>query len=72
VSKQETATGTVEVTNLLSDYKEFGGQKIATRVTQQAMGQEQVIHINAVDYDVADSTTFQMPAAIKALTEKKP
>jgi len=72
VSKQETATGTVEVTNLLSDYKEFGGQKIATRVTQQAMGQEQVLRINTVDYDVADSTTFQMPAAIKALTEKKP
>jgi hypothetical protein len=72
VGKQESAMGTVEVTNLLSDYKDFGGQKIATRLTQQVMGQEQVIRINAVAYDVADTTTFAMPAAIKALAEKKP
>lgn len=72
VGKQETPMGTVEVTNLLSDYKELGGQKVATRLTQQVMGQEQVIHINTVDYDVADAATFEVPAAIKALAEKKP
>lgn len=72
VSKQESPTGTVEVTNLINDYKDFGGQKIATRVRQQAMGQEQVLTVNAVDYDVADSSTFALPAAIKALAEKKP
>ena len=72
VSKQESPMGTMEVTNLVSDYKDFGGQKIATRLTQQAMGQEQVLVITTVDYDAAPDSTFAMPAAIKALVEKKP
>src|SRR5688572_19776365 len=72
MGKQESAMGTVDVTNLISDYKDFGGQKIATRLTQQVMGQEQVLVITSVEYDAADPATFQMPAAIKALVEKKP
>jgi len=72
VGKQESPMGSVEVTNLVSDYKDFGGQKIATRLTQQVMGNEQVITITSVDYDAADAATFEMPAAIKALVEKKP
>lgn len=72
ISKQESPMGTMEVTNLVSDYKDFGGQKIATRLTQQAMGQEQVLVITTVDYDAAPDSTFVMPAAIKALVEKKP
>ncbi len=72
MGKQESPMGTVEVTNLVSDYKDFGGQKIATRLTQQAMGNEQVLIISTVDYDAADPAVFEMPAAIKALVEKKP
>jgi hypothetical protein len=72
MGKQESPMGTVEVTNLISDYKDFGGQKIATRLTQQVMGNEQVLIINTVDYDVAEASTFEMPPAIKALVEKKP
>ena len=72
VGKQDSPMGSVEVTNLISDYKDFGGQKIATRLTQQVMGNEQVLIINAVEYDAADPATFEMPAAIKALVEKKP
>jgi hypothetical protein len=72
VGKQDTPMGSVEVTNLISDYKDFGGQKIATRLTQQVMGNEQVLIINSVDYDAADPVAFEMPAAIKALAEKKP
>ena len=72
IGKQESPMGSVEVTNLISEYKEFGGQKIATRLTQQVMGQEQVLIINTVDYDAADPAAFEMPAAIKALAEKKP
>jgi hypothetical protein len=72
MGKQDSPMGSVEVTNLISDYKDFGGQKIATRLTQQLMGQEQVLIINTVDYDAADPASFEMPAAIKALAEKKP
>jgi hypothetical protein len=72
VLKQDTAMGAIEVTNLINDYKEFGGQKVATRITQQAMGQQQVMTIQAVDYDVVEPSTFEMPPAIKALVEKAP
>ena len=72
IGKQDTPMGSVDVTNLLSDYKDFGGQKVATRLTQQVMGQEQVLRINNVEYDAADPALFEMPAAIKALAEKKP
>ncbi len=72
MGKQESPMGTIEVTNLISDYKDFGGQKIATRLTQQVMGNEQVLIINTVDYDAADPAAFEMPAAIKALVDKKP
>ena len=72
IVKQETPMGAVEVTNLISDYKDFGGQKVATRVAQQAMGQEQVMRFTAVEYDLATDSTFAMPPSIKALTEKKP
>lgn len=72
IGKQESPMGTVEVTNLISDYKDFGGQKIATRLTQQVMGNEQVLNISTVEYDAADPAAFEMPAAIKALAEKKP
>ena len=72
MGKQESPMGTVDVTNLINDYKDFGGQKIATRLTQQVMGNEQVLIINTVDYDAADPAAFEMPAAIKALVEKKP
>ena len=72
IVKQETPMGTVEVTNLIGDYKDFGGQKVATRVAQQAMGQEQVMRFTAIEYDIATDSTFAMPPAIKALTEKKP
>jgi hypothetical protein len=72
MAKQESPMGTVDVTNLISDYKDFGGQKIATRLTQQVMGNEQVLIINTVDYDAADPAAFEMPASIKALAETKP
>lgn len=71
MGKQESPMGTVDVTNLISDYKDFGGQKIATRLTQQVMGNEQILIINTVDYDVAEPAAFEMPAAIKALVDKK-
>lgn len=72
VMKQESAMGTIEVTNLIGDYKDFGGQKLATRIAQQAMGQEQVMRLVTVEYDQTPDSAFVVPPAIKALAEKKP
>ena len=72
VVKQESPMGTIEVTNLIGEYKDFGGQKIATRIAQQAMGQEQVMTFTGIEYDTASESAFAMPPAIKALADKKP
>lgn len=71
-ARQETQMGTVDLTSLIGDYKDFGGQKVATRLAQQVMGREQVITIDAVQYDAADAAAFELPPAIKALAQKKP
>lgn len=65
---QESAMGTLELTNLMSEWKEFGGVKFATKLRQQAMGQEQVMTITSVEFDNADDAKMvELPAAVKAL-----
>lgn len=73
VSVQESAMGTMELRNLMSDWKEFGGVKFATRLRQQAMGQEQVMTITSVQFDTAeDAALLELPAAVKALATPTP
>lgn len=56
-------------TTLASDYKDFGGQRLATKSTLRAMGQEFVITIESVEYDTASPTTFTPPLEIQRLIE---
>ena len=73
ISVQESAMGTMELHNLMSDYKEFGGVKFATKLKQQAMGQEQVMTIATVEFDGAnDATLLELPAAVKAIAPAAP
>ena len=71
VSKQESPMGTVEVTSLVDDYKQFGDVKLATRTRMQMMGQEQVMTITAVEFDAVPPSAFERPAAIQALVKQK-
>nr|MBA3891438.1 hypothetical protein [Gemmatimonadaceae bacterium] len=66
VAVQESAMGTMELHNIVSDWKEFGGVKFATVLKQQAMGQEQVMTITSVSFDSADDAALlELPAAVK-------
>ena len=68
IAVQESAMGKMELHNIMSDYKEFGGVKFATKLKQQAMGQEQVMTIATVEFDGAnDATLLELPAAVKAI-----
>lgn len=72
ITAQESAMGTLEITNLMSDWKEFGGVKFATTLRQQAMGQEQVMSIASVEFDNADDAKmFELPPAVKAIAAPK-
>jgi hypothetical protein len=67
IATRETQMGTVTVSNVESGYKKFGALTQATVLTQKAMGVEQKITLDAVEYDKVDPAVFQPPAAIKAL-----
>lgn len=66
-----TQMGEMNGEALFSDYKEFGGVKIATKTMQRVAGQEIVITLDTVKInDSLPANTFEPPADIKALLNK--
>jgi hypothetical protein len=66
---RESPMGPVKATHVTSDYRDFGGVKIASRIVQRLMGTEQVITISEVEFDKVDKAVFALPAAIQALVK---
>lgn len=67
VNTRETPMGTITATTIESDYKKFGNLLIPTTIKQSGMGVEQVMTINAIEFDTVDAKVFDPPAQIKAL-----
>jgi hypothetical protein len=67
MTRQETNMGTLDAVTLYDDYRSFDGVLMASRVTIQVMGVEQVITVDEVAFneDVDDAVT--PPAEIRAL-----
>jgi hypothetical protein len=59
--------GPMAVTQVVLDYKKFGGLLVPTTLKQTAMGVEQVLKLTAVEFDNVPASTFDPPAQIKAL-----
>jgi len=70
-SKTATPMGEVETTTTFAGYKDFGGVKRATTTTIDQMGQQIVITVQGYEWDNVDPKELELPAEIKALTEKK-
>jgi hypothetical protein len=68
---QSTPMGEIPVVSLLSDYREFGGILMPTRIQQQMMGNEQVITFDAVEFDDIDEERFAPPPAIQTLIDQR-
>lgn len=67
VNTQDSPMGTMTVTTLVSEYKQFGNVRMPTRMTQEMMGQQQTMTITSVEFDVVDDAAFALPAEIQAL-----
>jgi hypothetical protein len=65
--KTTTSMGEFQYTTDIHDYKLFGEVRIATRVVQRALGQEQVVTTESVEFGPVDAAQFALPDAIKAL-----
>ena len=70
-AKAVTAMGEVETTTTFAAYKDWGGVKRATTTTIDQMGQQIVITVQGYEWDNVDPKEVELPAEIKALTEKK-
>ncbi len=70
VMKQTTQMGEIEVTQLLSAYKDFGGVKKASVTSLQMMGQEIRTTVVSWEWDTVKPEDMEPPADIKALLKK--
>lgn len=67
VSTQESPMGTVDMVTRFSDYERFGDLTMPTTMRQSAMGQEQVMTIESIEFGSVDPAELEPPAAILTL-----
>lgn len=66
---QDSEMGKMQLTSVSSEYKDFGGIKMATR-TEVTMGPTKIITvIQDVKFNAAPATAFELPAQVKALVK---
>jgi hypothetical protein len=68
-ASQETPMGDIESVTFLEEYQEYGGILSPTRIRQQALGQEQVMTVDSIEYGVVGDDAFDPPASIRTLME---
>lgn len=69
VQDRVTQMGTVPVTEVVSDYKEFEGMRVPTKTVVRLLGQEQVLTITSFERGSFDDSVFALPEEIKALVQ---
>lgn len=67
----ESPSGALDISTTMSEYRDFGGVKVATLMTQRAAGQEQVLRIIGYELNSVDSAVFALPPAITDLTRQE-
>jgi hypothetical protein len=68
-AQRTSQLGTTPTVAFFRDYQKFGTLSFPTVVSQRTLGIEQVLRITAVEYDVVQPSTFELPAPIKALVK---
>ena len=66
-SAQESPMGSVDMVTRLTDYQRFGDLMVPTTMRQSAMGQEQVMQIESIEFGTVEASELQPPAAILTL-----
>lgn len=65
----ESPMGMIDVVTRLTDYQRFGEILVPTTMTQNMMGQQQVISIDDIEYGDMDLSLLEPPAAIQTLIQ---
>lgn len=66
-AKQQSQMGEVEAVSRMSDYRAVDGIMVPHKMTQSAMGMQQVMTTTSVTFGPQDPKLFELPPEIKAL-----
>ncbi len=69
MSTQDSALGALPVTSIVGEYKEFGGVKMPTKISQKIGPAEQMMTITSVENNKVADSEFDLPEPIKALVK---
>lgn len=69
-STQKTPMGDIPVLTLFNDYKKFGDVTVATKTTQELMGQQQILTVASVEFTDGSGVTITPPAEVQPLIKK--
>ncbi len=64
--KMQMAGQSMEATVVISNYKDFGGVKVPTKVVRKLAMADIVLDVNAVEFDKVDASVFALPDVIKS------
>jgi zinc protease len=62
----ETPMGKIDQTSVFSDYKDFSGLMVPTKVQQKNGQFDAIITFTAMEFDKVDPAVFELPEAVKA------
>jgi len=68
-ARYDMPMGAMTITSAMSDYKEFGGVKFPTRMTQKVDQQQMVMTFTSIALSAVPDSAFAMPDAVKALKQ---
>lgn len=66
-AKSMTQMGEIEAVSRISDYRSINGIMVPHKMTQNAMGMQQIMTTTSVEFGPQPATLFELPAEIKAL-----
>jgi len=69
-SSRMVPQGVVPTTNFTRNYRKIGSVMQAMTVVQRALGIEQVVTLDTVEYNTVPASAFDPPAEVKALISK--
>lgn len=68
-SEAVSPMGTIQINATVSDYKDFGGVKLPTRLSQSQAGQDIVMTMRSITFNDVPADAFALPPAIQALVK---
>ena len=60
------------VTTTMEEYEQFGEVRLATRITSNVTGMQQVITLSEVRFDGIEAAMFEPPAVIRRMIDANP